>query len=243
MNKTELKLEYILCEEQKGGIPVVIVAAGSFRRMNGINKQMLELGGIPVIIRTLQAFENSNAVGNIILVVREEDVFDLQLLTEKYNITKLTDIVSGGETREHSVLRGIERISESADAVLIHDGARPLVDKSIIESVANALKDYPAVTCAVSVKDTVKIVNSDGVVVKTLPRENLKAVQTPQGVRLKEYREAIEKVGDVSAFTDDTSIMETAGFKVKCVEGSYRNIKITTPDDIETAQAFLEAEE
>lgn len=240
MNSTELKLSYDICAPQQNGLPVIIVAAGSSSRMGGQNKQFLELGGIPVIARTLLAFENSDVIKNIILVVRAEDVFSLQMLAEKYGISKLSDIVCGAGSRQESVLKGFARLSKEETAVLIHDGARPLVTKEIISSVAAALENHSAVTCAVKVKDTIKEIDKDGKVTKTLNRENLVAVQTPQGVNTENYLAAIEKLGDIKNFTDDTSIMEAAGYDVFTVEGSYKNIKITTPEDIPAAESFLE---
>ena len=239
MNSTELKLSYDICAPQNG-LPVIIVAAGSSSRMGGQNKQFLELGGIPVIARTLLAFENSDVIKNIILVVRAEDVFSLQMLAEKYGISKLSDIVCGAGSRQESVLKGFARLSKEETAVLIHDGARPLVTKEIISSVAAALENHSAVTCAVKVKDTIKEIDKDGKVTKTLDRENLVAVQTPQGVNAEDYLAAIEKLGDIKTFTDDTASMEAAGYDVFTVEGSYKNIKITTPEDIPAAESFLE---
>lgn len=242
MNKTEIKLQYRVCEEKNQGLTVIIVAAGSSVRMQGINKQLLQINGVPVIVKTLLAFENCNAVKNIILVVRHEDLFELQMLAEKYMITKLTDIVCGGKNRQESVLNGFARLG-SESAVLIHDGARPLVSNEIICSVAKALDTHTAVTCAVKVKDTVKQVDETGKVIKTIPRESLVAVQTPQGVHVKEYLDSVEKAGDVSLFTDDTSIMEAAGYEVYTVDGSYKNIKITTPEDIKTVCTYEDDEE
>lgn len=238
--KTETAIKYEIAEKPKSGIPVIIVAAGSFTRMKGINKQLAEISGVPVIIRTLLAFENSDKISDIILVVRADDVFSLQLLTEKYGIKKLTDIVCGGGTRQESVIKGLSRLSFDTERVLIHDGARPLVTGRIIENVVSGLEENSAVTCGMPVVDTVKRVDENGVVVNTLDRTNLVSVQTPQGVRVGDYKRAIEKAGDVSHFTDDTSIMEAAGFKVLTVEGSRSNIKITTKDDIALAESLLE---
>ncbi|MBQ6847415.1 MAG: 2-C-methyl-D-erythritol 4-phosphate cytidylyltransferase [Clostridia bacterium] len=241
--KTKTAFKYEITEKTRGGIPVIIVAAGSSTRMNGINKQLAEISGVPVIIRTLLSFENSEEISNIILVVRADDVFTLQLLTEKYGISKLTDIVCGGDTRQESVLKGLSRVASDDQGVLIHDGARPLVSKAIIKNVVLGLENYSAVTCAVSVVDTVKRVDASGKVLETLDRSNLVAVQTPQGVNIADYRAAIEKVGDVSRFTDDTSIMEAAGFEVLTVEGERSNIKITTKSDIAFAEGLLEGKE
>ena len=242
MALTELKLEYAVCDAEKSGIPVIIAAAGSSSRMEGVNKQTALLCGVPVLARTLMTFNRSDAISSIILIVRPEDVFSMQMMAEKYGIDKLTDIVCGGATRQESVLNGFNRLDKNAEAVLIHDGARPFVDNSVIRGVADALKEYSAVTCAVPVKDTIKVVDNDGEVLSTPDRSSLAAVQTPQGVRVADYRAAIEKIGDVSKFTDDMSIMEAAGFRVHTVKGSYRNIKITTPEDLGFAEYLLNGE-
>lgn len=242
MNETKLKLEYEIENNETSGVPAIIVAAGSSSRMNGTNKQLMSLGGMPVIIRTLLAFEQSGDISNIILVTRDEDLFQIQMLCNKYMITKISDIVCGGASRQESVLKGFRRLKNTDKSVLIHDGARPFVDSEIINSVVTALKKYPAVTCAVKVKDTIKQIDCDGKVQKTLQRENLVSVQTPQGVDVEKYLKATENA-DVAQFTDDTSIMEAAGYEVMTVEGSYKNIKITTKEDIIMAQGFLSEEE
>ena len=241
--QTETVLKYEVSEIPENGIPAIIVAAGSFTRMEGVNKQLAEISGIPAIIRTLMAFENSNLVSSIILVVRADDVFSVQLLTEKYGITKLTDIVCGGNCRQESVVKGLSRVSVTAEKVLIHDGARPLVDGETIERVAKGLDSFSAVTCAVPIVDTVKRVDTNGQVLETLNRDGLVSVQTPQGVRVTDYKSALEKAEDLSAFTDDMSIMEKAGFKVLTVMGSRDNIKITTKRDISFAESLLEERE
>ena len=240
--KTELKLDYEISKKSGNSMPAIILAAGSSTRMKGKNKQMLSLGGIPVIARTLLTFNNCDIVDRIILVVRAEDLFFFQSIAEKYSISKLTDIVCGGDTRQDSVLKGFERIAENEEAVLIHDGARPLVEQDIIKSVGDALSEFSAVTCAVKVKDTIKKIDTQGKVLSTIDRESLVSVQTPQGVRVKDYLSAVSKVSSVADFTDDTSIMEAAGFEVLTVEGSYKNIKITTPEDIIMAEAFIKEE-
>ncbi len=238
MQNTELKLEYNVCEKAQGGMPVIVVAAGASSRMNGTNKQLTLLGGIPVLMRTLLAFENSDDISNIILVVRDEYLFEIQMLTHKYMINKISDIVCGGASRQESVLKGFSRLKETDKCVLIHDGARPFADNTIINNVCTALQKCSAVTCGVKVKDTIKEIDQNGKVVKTLNRENLVSVQTPQGVNVAEYLKATQSI-DVSQFTDDTSIMEAAGYEVYVVDGSYKNIKITTVEDIACAEGFL----
>lgn len=243
MTLTEIKLAYSVSDEETVRLPVVVVAAGSSTRMRGINKQFADLLGIPVIARTLLAFERCGAVSRIIVAAREADIPRLQLLADEYNITKLTDIVSGGDCRGQSVLNGIKRLSADEKKVLIHDGARPLVEDAVIRRVINALSENQAVTCAVRVTDTVKQVDKNGIVLNTPPRDSLVAVQTPQGVSVEQYLKAAENAGDMSAFTDDVSVMESAGCRVLTVEGSPRNIKITAPGDIKVAECWLSEEE
>lgn len=242
MNKLKEILSYEISEEENCGETVIIVAAGNASRMGGINKQLLMLSGMPVIARTISAFENNGRIKNIILVARKEDLFEMQCLCEKYNFEKVTDIIEGGKNRPESVKNGIAALGEDVKTVLIHDGARPLVEDFIIEGVIGALKDYKAVTCAVKVKDTVKRANEKGEVLDTLNRSELFAVQTPQGIWVKEYKEALEKAEDISLFTDDISVMEFGGHKAILVEGSYKNIKITTREDIALAKCYLEEE-
>lgn len=242
MTELKPKLEFTV-NAHKGSVPVIIVAAGSSSRMQGVNKQFSCLFGVPVIARSLLVFENHKDISNIILVVRDEDIFEMQMLAKKYGITKLSDIVCGGNSRQESVKKGLARVDKSATKLLIHDGARPLVTKEIINGVINGLDSYKAVTCGVKVKDTVKIVDSNSVVEKTLPRETLVAVHTPQGVILKDYKNAIESLENIETFTDDTSIMEAAGHKVFISQSSYKNIKITTPEDIAVAEILLSGED
>ncbi len=240
--KTQTDLKYSVTQACENALPVIIVAAGSFTRMKGVNKQLLEIGGVPVIVRTLLAFERCKSISGIILVVRADDIFTMQLLTEKYGISKLTDIVCGGSNRQESVQKGLSRVGKDVKSVLIHDGARPLVTSDIIEGVAAGLENYSAVTCAVAVVDTLKRVDSKGVVTETVDRNGVVAVQTPQGVNVADYKAALEKAGDISRFTDDMSIMENAGFEVLITSGSRSNIKITTPSDIALAKSLLEEE-
>ncbi len=237
MTETRFELDYEVVEE-KNGLPVIIVAAGSSTRM-GKNKLYIEISGIPVIARTLLNFERSQSISRIILVTKEEEIVNLQLICEKYGISKLSDIAVGGDTRQESVLKGFERLGRDEDRVLIHDGARPLTPQRVIFDVADRLNTASAVTCAVKIKDTVKEITPEGKVIRTLDRDSLVSVQTPQGVRIKDYLDAVSSVGDVSVFTDDTSLMESAGYDVYITEGDYTNIKVTTPEDISAAESYI----
>ena len=211
MLETEFKLEYEIEElPADGGVSVIVVAAGSSTRMNGINKQTAQLCGVPLIIRTLMQFEKCSKISNIILVVKPDELFSMQQLAYGYSIKKLSDIVCGGESRQQSVKNGLERLPENAETVLIHDGARPFVTDEIICSVISALSTHNAVTCAVKLKDTVKQVDENGNVLSTPDRNTLVAVQTPQGVNVSDYRAALESSVDLGRFTDDMSVMEAA---------------------------------
>lgn len=238
MPKLEYKLDFAVQTQEKGSIPVIIVAAGSSVRMQGISKQFITLCGIPAIVHTMVAFQNASQISRIILVTKEEYINEIQLLANKYMISKLSDIVVGGSTRQDSVKNGLDRLDDE-EFVLIHDGARPLVSGEVISRVCNALSDADGVICAVKVKDTIKRVDINDAVLETIPRDMLYNTQTPQGLNVKKYRDAIKNV-DVSKFTDDASILESVGAVVKIVEGEYKNIKITTPDDIGIAEYYLE---
>ncbi len=237
MNKLEYKLDFTCQDENLGNIPVIVLAAGSSTRMNGVSKQFVNLCGIPTIIHTLSAFEKASEISKIILVTKEEYVTDMQLLAEKFMISKLTDIVIGGESRQESVKNGLEKICE--DYVLIHDGARPLVTEEIISRVCSQLQNADGVICAVPVKDTVKKVDKSGLISNTVSRDDLFSAQTPQGVSVEKYRKILNST-DCSQFTDDASILESAGLTVKVVAGDYKNIKITTKEDIAVAEIYLE---
>lgn len=242
MNSTELKLQYDICKKNEGAIPVIIVAAGNSTRMKGINKQFLSIMGVPVIARTLMAFESCNDISKIIVVTSRDSVLDVQQLCQKYYISKLTDIVVGGENRHQSVMNGIEKLDCTDEKVLIHDGARPFVSINIISEVVNALNDYDAALCVNKINDTVKMVDENGFVKSTIDRSMLYAAQTPQGVAVKKYVDVCNRTENIDNFTDDASIMEAAGFSVKAIMGSSNNIKITTPDDIAIAESLVKGE-
>lgn len=221
---------------------VVIVSAGKGTRMESrVNKVYLNLEGKKIIERTLQEFEDCDTVDEIILVVNQRDMIYCETeIVGKNSYSKLKEIVAGGEKRQDSVYNGLKKISALAEVVLIHDGARPLVTMDIMErSILDAYK-YGAITVGVPVKDTIKVVEKDGVVAETLERNKLWNIQTPQGFRREIIEEAYEKA-ITSGFeaTDDAMIAEMAGYKVKIVHGSYENIKITTPEDMAIAEAIL----
>ncbi len=242
MNTTKTRLQYNVCTQNENAIPAIIVAAGSSSRMKGINKQFMPILGVPVIARTLMAFEKCADISKIIIVTAADSIADMQLACEKYMISKLSDIVIGGANRHESVMNGIAALDKNDLQVLIHDGARPFVDTATISEVAAALNAFDAALCVSKINDTVKKVNSDGKVVATVDRSMLYSAQTPQGVNLPEYLLACDSVKNADTFTDDVSIMEEAGYNVKAIIGSGKNIKITTPDDIAIAEAIVKGE-
>ncbi len=230
------ELNYSEKIKNNNAFPVIIVAAGSSTRMNGIMKPFAELAGLPVIVRTMLRFQNSENISNIILVTKKEFIPQMQKYCDEYSISKISDIVEGGSNRQESVLNGLKTVK--SDKVLIHDGARPLVSKDLIARICKKLETEKGVICAVKLKDTVKNVDKNGFVNKTYNRDELYAVQTPQGVETEEYLNILEKV-DKSSFTDDSTVLESADIPVSVVEGEYFNIKITTPDDLTLAEFYL----
>ena len=241
MQKLKFSLEFEKREEHKGNLPVIIVAAGSSSRMQGTDKQMLEVGGTPVIVRTLRAFENCPVISEITVVTKQEKVADVKKLAERYAVGKLKNVVVGGSCRAESVKNGVSLYKGVSDKVLVHDGARPLVTDAVITRVAKALEEYNSVTCAVKVNDTVKRVNEEGIATETVNRDGLVLIQTPQGVNTNIFLNALDGA-DMSIFTDDTSVMEYVGEKTKIVEGDPNNIKITTPADVIKAEGIIRKE-
>ncbi len=242
MNKTEIKLQYDISQNNDSAIPAIIVAAGSSTRMQGINKQFMPVLGVPVIARTLMTFEACDDISKIIVVTSANSIVDMQLICEKYMISKVTDIIEGGSNRHESVINGMTCLDECDKKVLIHDGARPFVSINIISDVVNALCQYDAALCVSKINDTVKMVNDDGMVINTVDRSMLYAAQTPQGVDVNKYKNACDSLQNIDLFTDDASIMEAAGYTVKAIIGSGKNIKITTPDDVAIAEAIVKGE-
>ena len=215
------------------------MAAGSSTRM-GTDKLMLTLGGIPVIVRTLKAVEAAPSVDEIILVTREDMMVPLSQLCQEFALTKVTKVIRGGKTRTESVRLGTLEASGDAQVIAIHDGARPLVTTEIIENAIAQALESGAAAPAVPVKDTIKVAQK-GVVESTPDRASLFAVQTPQIFEASLIRAALQKALDDGAkLTDDCSAVERLGMKVVLTEGNVRNLKLTTPEDILTAEALLE---
>ena len=224
-------------------VSAVIPAAGSSSRMKGVNKLKAVVGGMPVLARTLLAFENSDVIDEIIVAAPEQDVADFMDMGKIYGISKLKAVVPGGATRQQSVACGVAACSPDTAAFAIHDGARPFVAGAVIaRTVADALQ-YGAAAAAVPVKDTVKI-SACGVIAGTPDRSTLFACQTPQVFLKAPYLAALDRARQAGEdFTDDCQLLEAAGAQVRLSEGDYRNIKITTEEDLLTAAAFIGKEE
>ncbi|MFV1951017.1 MAG: 2-C-methyl-D-erythritol 4-phosphate cytidylyltransferase [Nitrospinota bacterium] len=216
-------------------VTVLIPAAGSGRRMGGeIEKQFLILGGKPIVVHTIQRFQDSDLIDKIYLIVPENRVeYCKEEIVIKYGLSKVTEIVAGGKERQHSVYNGLKRVNADTDLIMIHDSVRPFFPDRIIRESIEAAQRYGSVVVAVPEKDTVKEISDDRIVLKTIARERLWRIQTPQTfcreVIISAFKKAIE---EGYCGTDESSLVERAGFKIRVIIGSYLNIKITDPEDI-----------
>ena len=221
----------------------VVAAAGGSSRMGGVNKLLLPLEGIPVLARTLRALDEARLVDEIVVAAREEGLLTIGDLCRTYGVTKPVKIVRGGETRAASVLAAAMECREDGAFIAVHDGARPLAEPALIDSVIQLAFRTNAAAAAVPVKDTIKV-TAEGKIVSTPDRETLRAVQTPQvfdGALLRAALQAAVEGG--IPVTDDCSAVERMGKEIYLTEGSYENIKITTQEDLALAAAILQRRE
>ena len=228
---------------EKHKYAAIVLAAGSGKRMNSkVHKQYLIIQDRPVLYYSLKAFEDS-AVDEIVLVVgKGEEKFCRKEIVDKYGISKVKAIVEGGKERYHSVFEGLKQTSD-ADYVLIHDGARPFVNQDIIRRCMQEVQKYQACVVGMPVKDTIKIADEGGYAKQTPDRKNVWMIQTPQTFSYALIYEAYEEMlkTEDTAITDDAMVLERIkGKKSKLIEGSYRNIKITTPEDLLIANVYLQ---
>lgn len=223
---------------EKGFVSAVIVAAGSSRRMGGVNKLLLTVKGREVLSRTVEAFEKNSNINEIIIAAREEDIDDFSSLLACYR--KIKCIVPGGETRQKSVAAAVAMCSEQSVMLAIHDGARPLVSQDIISRTVDAAFTYGGAACGVRVKDTIKVTDENSLITDTPDRSTLWAVHTPQCFDKKLYEGCVRSLGEKAKdMTDDCRLVEICGGTVKMVESSYSNIKITTAEDIPMAESLI----
>jgi len=219
-------------------VGAIIAAAGESRRMGGIDKVFAPLGGRPALSYVLDAFEKCDAVSQIVVVVSENNVKRCRQLIAEKKYSEPIEVCTGGERRQDSVVAGLKEL-KNCDWVVIHDGARPLVTRELIEDGLEAAKETGAAVAAVPVTDTIKIADDDRIVLETPVRQNLWAIQTPQVFRADIISRAYQKAkGEV---TDDASLVEALGSKVKLYMGAYDNIKITTTNDLLVAEALLKS--
>lgn len=219
----------------------LIPAAGSGERFGrSYNKVFAEVAGRPVLAHTLAVFEVCDAIDQIVLVVGKNDIEAAGDIVHRFRLSKVTDIVEGGALRQDSVRAGLERAI--GDIIAIHDGARPMVSTEIIEESIRVAADKGACVAAVPVIDTIKSVSANGTVSGTIDRDSLYAIQTPQTFKSQIIREAYARAyADGVYATDDAALVERIGGEIAIVPGSYDNIKITTPSDIDLAMMKLGA--
>lgn len=225
-------------------IIAIIPAAGLGKRFGpGKDKPFQLLGGKPLIIWPLEALQAMPEISEIIPVLRAEDAESGQRIIEQYGITKIKGIVPGGKERQDSVYNGLRAIEDRRSIVLVHDGARPLAERAFIEGMIAEMVKFrgscDGIVPGVPVKDTIKE-GKDSFVLKTLNRNNLWTIQTPQIFEYEILRKAYElAMAGKHCATDDAALLERFGGRIRIVMGSYRNIKITTPEDLVIAEALL----
>ncbi|UCD70757.1 MAG: 2-C-methyl-D-erythritol 4-phosphate cytidylyltransferase [Syntrophobacterales bacterium] len=220
----------------------LIAAGGKGQRMGGrMKKQFISLKGMPLLFYTLKAFEEFEGIEQVCLVLDEGDFeYCRGEIIQKYGITKVSQLVRGGERRQDSVWNGLKAMEGHCDTVIIHDGVRPFVSPDMLKRLMAAMEDVQAVVTAIPAQDTIKRVDGGGNVVDTLQRNTLFHIQTPQGFRYSVIKDAYQKaLKEGIEGTDDASFVERMGIRVKVIEGSPFNIKITTPEDIALAHYIL----
>lgn len=222
----------------------VIVAAGKGRRMGTeISKQFLPLCGKEILAHTVEKFEKAACIRDIILVTGGDALQDVRQMAQEYGWKKIISVTEGGRERQDSVFLGLQQVPQDTEIVLIHDGVRPFVTEEILERSIAAAKETGGCVAGVPAKDTIKVCDAQGFAIATPDRSTLRQIQTPQTFRRKEILAAYEKAkADGFLGTDDASVAEHSGFAVRVIMGSYRNIKITTKEDLLIGAAFLKEE-
>ncbi len=229
---------------QKQKCTAIVLAAGQGKRMGTrVQKQYLEIQGKPILYYSLAAFETSDIVDEVILVVGngQEEYCEKEIIS-KYGFEKVKKIVTGGKERYHSVWNGLNQIGEEG-IVFIHDGARPFLTEDMLQRAYESALENKACVLGMPVKDTIKISDGANFAKETPERKYVWQVQTPQVFEVALIKEAYTRLmqNENDAITDDAMVLEMMlGYRVKLVEGSYQNIKITTPEDLQIAETFME---
>ena len=229
-------------ENRRKSCVAILPAAGSSSRMKAVgNKLFCEICGTSVIVLTLKALQKSPFIDEIIIPTREDMIEDIKNLAAENNITKVSAVIPGGKTRTESVLNGVLHAKGRFDLVAIHDAARPFVSQEIIEKTVLAASRFNAAAPGVPVKDTIKDAEG-GIIKKTVPRDTLFGIQTPQIFDTDIITSALVKATrDNTPITDDCSAVESLGMRVIITNGDYFNIKITTPEDLIFGEAIYNA--
>jgi 2-C-methyl-D-erythritol 4-phosphate cytidylyltransferase len=223
-------------------ITALIPAAGMGKRMGQtVAKQFLPLGDRPMLAHTLMAFQRASVIDEIIPILSKEDMENcLREVIERYHITKVKTLVVGGKERQDSVYNGLMKLEDEKGVAVIHDGVRPFVTQEMIAEAVERAKKGECVAVGVPLKDTVKEVGPGGWVKTTLDRSRLWAIQTPQAFPVKVLKRVYAEAFKHKFYgTDDATLVERAGTKVRVIMGSYENIKITTPEDLLLAEEIL----
>ena len=222
-------------------VTAIFPAAGRGSRMKAArNKILLELAGESILVQTLKRFARIDRISKMIIAVSKEEIPIIQNLLESKNFSKPIQIVEGGSERQFSIYNAIKKLSPESEIVLIHDAARPLVSTETIERVIDSAIEFGGSIAAVPEKNTIKIATSERFVDKTLPRNLLWEIQTPQAFRREIIEKAYESaISDKFLGTDDSSLVERIGYPVKIVESDSSNIKLTTPDDLLFDKEFI----
>jgi 2-C-methyl-D-erythritol 4-phosphate cytidylyltransferase len=221
----------------------IIPAAGSGTRIGGdIKKQFLPLKGKPIIVHTLQQFEHCPDVDEVALALPESAMSEMEAIVERYRLHKVSKMVLGGAKRQDSVRNVLNRlILKDSDIVLVHDGVRPFIEAKRIVHLVKVCKEFDAAVLAVQPKDTIRRSTGGGFFDQTMDRTALWLIQTPQAFRAKLLVKAFEQAKkDKFYSTDEAALVERLGVKIRIVEGSYDNIKITTPEDLELGLLIFE---
>lgn len=220
----------------------IIVAAGTGKRMNSDKtKQLMEICQMPIIARTVRQFEKCPHINEIILVCRKDEFAEIGEIIKKYKFKKITHVISGGQTRQQSVLNGLSVVDKQSEFVSIHDGARCLVTPEMISEVCKAAYRFGGATACCCAKDTIKICDKGGFIAgESIDRNVIRHAQTPQIFRTDIYRAAAFSAKEEGFdATDDNSLVTRIGFKVFLCDTGHENIKITTPEDIRIAEGIL----
>lgn len=222
-------------------VSCIVAAGGSGSRMGADrNKLFLEIDNVPVIAYTLSVLENSDVISEIVVAAREEDIMYISELVSVFQIAKVKSIVKGGATRAESVLAASKEVSPECELVMIHDAARPFVTEKILTETVDAAKKYGAAACGVRPKCTLKTIEKNGFILDTIDRAKTVEIQTPQ-VFSKVLFDKMYSIDldSLRLATDDCVLAEKCGAEIVVTDGSYKNIKITTPEDMEIAEIFL----